>query len=428
MDEIEKYFSERPFSGKRLNKREKVFLKQLKMSEQYDKIYEYLGSSIYKKYTPIVVQAEDIYDLINRNEYDVLYKKYGERIYGLLLPVIKRCALETKEPRYLHVKGKVTTNLKAAIATALIVLASLNAVADAFVASIFGFSYNTGLEEYSGDEELKSVLKGYDASIKEYADYINSLHLSDLEVIVKVMDDMWQNIDGYSTTVEGYSNEFAYNRLALYHLGYGCCRHMADDFTARMNAINPKYEAYNLVVNLGDIIWNDTVRTVLDEEEDSTITGEEDFGIITLLKDRIGNHMVTCLKLPGIDLPVIVDPTNPSISIIKNGKIVQLNENDSCGMEICNAPNIGINWHDKEELANYLKDVLRSYFASCDFDELVDLYGTNSQNDVLDYLQDSYDSGTYGTGVEEGIDSSESEVQVEDAVKTMTLKPKNMKG
>ena len=88
-------------------------------------------------------------------------------------------------------------------------------------------------------------IEAYDKFLEDYATYINSLNLNDLEIIIKVMIDTLNQIDGYGRADNLISG---YYGLSFMLEGKGVCTSFADDFTRKMNKINPKYNARNVVV------------------------------------------------------------------------------------------------------------------------------------------------------------------------------------
>ena len=92
--------------------------------------------------------------------------------------------------------------------------------------------------------KYETEIDKYNNDIEEYAKYINSLELDHLEIIMKVIKDQWEEYQ-YCPDEDLISG---YYRLSFQEKGYGVCTSFADDFTAKMNAINPKYEAKNKVI------------------------------------------------------------------------------------------------------------------------------------------------------------------------------------
>ena len=93
------------------------------------------------------------------------------------------------------------------------------------------------------------------------------MNLTDSQIFVKLIYDLWNNIDGYGEpeTV----NEIGYFRLSIQNERVGVCRHFSDDIVAKLNEINPKYNARNVLVYLQDKEYNmiDIDRISIDDED-----------------------------------------------------------------------------------------------------------------------------------------------------------------
>lgn len=171
------------------------------------------------------------------------------------------------------------------------------------------------------------------------------MNLTDLQTVMKVMDDMWENIDGYG---EPKIDSPYFPRLDMTEGGVGVCRNMADDVTSKLNAINPEYNARNLSVyldseeltsegfsmaNIERTILQDN-ETVVDQDnenqdQDGTDNSEgekEDKNELTeeqkeKLSKYVGNHMVTAIDLKEEDVTLIIDSTNCNLGVFEDGKI-----------------------------------------------------------------------------------------------------------
>ncbi len=405
--------------GVKLKKMDEKLLAHLKREKAYDQILYLFGRKTYWENTPLSYQVQELRRFLSEGNETAMMEKYGPVATKILGQFINKKEF-TSNDTYLK------NNLKAGIVTILLVLTFIKTGTDIVFIKAWNNIALKGIEMYSEDEEIAKILESYDESIGEYAEYIDSLQLDDLETIVKVIDDMWNNIEGYSLDVEGYTNELAYNRLALYTLGYGNCKHMADDFTARMNAINPAYNAYNMIVYLKEVAINNTKRTILNSEDPTSPAQEEnafDKALLSLLKHSSGNHVVSCITLPNTNIKLVVDPTNPSIGLLRNGKVVILTENRIEDMDIT-ISNIGVKMSEKDELASYLKDYFSSYLPSVSLNDLISNYGTAAQNETLSELQSKYDSSHYELALDSYEDTPETNNTVEyDAGPSMIIKP-----
>ena len=370
-------------------------LKSLIGQKKYEEIYLQYGASEYRKCTPIFYRLKDIERLLREERYYALYEKHGETVYTFLTPYIKNRDIQN-ELGYDPLDKKIETFESKLKETALAIALSaliLNMTSDG--ALIAGLNAVNN-KDYSSDEKFVQMMTEYDSSIEEYASYINSLGLSDLEVITKVMIDIWANIYGYNGKVEGYSNDINYSRLAIYTYGYGVCRHLADDFTARMNAINPEYKAFNMCVYMQDSFELSNIdrfwfpKDLPNEEADLGLPKP----VREFIKSKIGNHMVTCLTIPNTDIHLVVDVTNPSIGVLKNGHIVMLTEKDVDPLVPMHDSNMGYKWKNKEELLRYLEYYLQSFLYSQDLVKLKEKYGTSAQNEAIKKVS-VYDTSTY---------------------------------
>lgn len=232
-------------------------------------------------------------------------------------------------------------------------------------------------------KENIDIINEYDENLEEYASKFNTDEMSDMEIIMTVMKDIRSNTEyGINEDVEDIGNNF---RLTLDDSNnIGVCRHMADKFTAIMNMINPEYEAYNLLVNLNTscntfVACNIDTPVHIDSNEESNTTTVEYEN--TIEEKIFGNHMVSILKPINKNYYLVVDVTNPSIGVLKNGKIYMFNTNDYSFIEYRPL-------HEKvvvsrESFDGVCHDMLLSNFEDIDIDELNKLYGLEEQNKIL---------------------------------------------
>lgn len=370
---------------------------QLKREKKYDEIYQKYGRETYLRVVSNEHQIRDIDKLMDEGRFFELYEKYGEKIYRNYLREMKKVDVENelgikfKFNNYLFFEN-MTQNLKTIRNQVAKVMLGLTIVSGGF-STMISSQYDQVIENNS--KIYQSEIKDYDEEIKNYAEHINSMNLSDLEIIIKVMNDMWSSIDGYKTP--NTYDAIGYPRLALYMDGYGVCRNMADDFSARMNAINPDYEACNLNVYLKGAEVNNIRRTVLvnhntivnDSEQEENIDYKSE-----IISKLTGNHMVSCIKLKEDDVLLIVDPTNPSIGILKNGNIYMLSNQLMFGIDVKSVGNLMLGTDTRK---NYLKKVAESFFTNGNLDTLKEKYGISSQNETLEDIVKNYSKNYYKT-------------------------------
>ena len=370
---------------------------QLMKEKKYDEIYQKYGRETYLRVVSNKHQIRDIDKLMEEGRFFELYEKYGEKIYLYYLREMKKVDVENelgikfKFNNYLFFEN-MTQNLKIIRNQAAKVMLGLTIVSGGF-STMISSQYDQVIENNS--KVYQSEIKDYDEEIKTYAEHINSMNLSDLEIIMKVMNDMWNSIDGYKTP--DMYDAIGYPRLALYMDGYGVCRNMADDFTARMNAINPNYEACNLNVYLKEAEINNIRRTTLVNYNSIADNSEQEENIdykSEIISNLTGNHMVSCIKLKEDDVLLIVDPTNPSIGVLKNGEITMLSNQVMKGIKIKPVGNLMLGSDNRKE---YLKKLTESLFTAGDINTLKEKYGITSQNETLEEIIEKYSANHYHT-------------------------------
>ncbi len=370
---------------------------QLMKEKKYDEIYQKYGRETYLRVVSNKHQIRDIDKLMDEGRFFELYEKYGEKIYRDYLREMKKVDVENelgikfKFNNYLFFEN-MTQNLKIIRNQAAKVMLGLTIVSGGF-STMISSQYDQVIENNS--KVYQSEIKDYDEEIKTYAEHINSMNLSDLEIIMKVMNDMWNSIDGYKTP--DMYDAIGYPRLALYMDGYGVCRNMADDFTARMNAINPNYEACNLNVYLKEAEINNIRRTTLVNYNSIADNSEQEENIdykSEIISNLTGNHMVSCIKLKEDDVLLIVDPTNPSIGVLKNGEIMMLSNQVMKGIKIKPVGNLMLGSDNRKE---YLKKLTESLFTAGDINTLKEKYGITSQNETLEEIIEKYSPNHYHT-------------------------------
>ncbi len=230
----------------------------------------------------------------------------------------------------------------------------------------------------------------YEKGIKAYAEEIKSLNLSDLQTIMKVIDDTWETIDGYGAPKKDI---YGLWRLDITDAGIAKCRNLADDFSAIMNNINPKYNARNLMVYQDGSYYTDNSfanveRNVVDgSKRDTSINQFSEYEIESNynLEPYLGNHMVSMIEIPEEKITLVVDPLNLSIGVLKDGKINMFSTIGGKGLE-------------NKDLGNFiytpLNDQFRtfiskfsSYKSEIDLEKLQKEYGNQAQNAALNYVR-----------------------------------------
>ncbi len=160
------------------------------------------------------------------------------------------------------------------------------------------------IKKYNSIKYEKEI-EAYNDKIEEEANEINSLNLNHVQVFMNVIDNMWQNIKGYSEPDKDISG-FLELDLATEE-GYGICRNMASDVAKKLNKVNPEYNAI-------------AVR-VLTEKYEINFNNSIKDNIENLADNFAGNHKVVLATIPEDNLVVAIDPTWKTLGVCENGNI-----------------------------------------------------------------------------------------------------------
>lgn len=207
--------------------------------------------------------------------------------------------------------------------------------------------------------EYQDEIKKFDEEAQEYANYVNSLNLDDLQIIMKVTNDIWNSTEGYKRPEHFV---FGYERLSFMLDGYGVCTSFSDTLTTILNMINKEYNAENMTVYLSG----------------PTTEGNGKSNI----RNRIdGNHEVTKVDIPGKDLSLILDPTNKMIGLLKNGRIYILND-EIKNNKLHYAP-MDIVFSTEDKFLVYVKNNLDDFNTNVSLEEAKEIYGSKAQQKAL---------------------------------------------
>lgn len=392
---------------------------ELLENKQYDLIYQYYGKIVYLFSTPSSYKKSDFEKLLNEQQYggiynkyglikqikvnrlrnvdiknlieegrfEDIYRKYGEVVYNnnIRKMMVKDVFNETDsnfKAKLYKCKHKLMTDVKEFSQ----MLATL-----AMASTILLVDVNLSMSNLVKENEVKYAieLQAYNENLQQYVDEVNDLNLNDLQLIMKIMDDTWSSIQGYGNPKY---DVFGLGRLDMMpENGVGVCRHLADDFTAKMNAINPKYNARNLVVYFDSNQYDNSSmakisRNLVNNQNETYVQEENNNDEIKVdLTNVIGNHMVSLIDIPEQNVTLVVDITNPSIGVLKNGEIFMFSTKNNKGLEY---KIFGELLHDDLPTnISIRKDFLQSNFVDVDINKLNNLYGLEAQNEALDYVR-----------------------------------------
>lgn len=355
---------------------------KLKKEQNYDEIYMLYGTKVYNAVVPERNRIKDIERLLDDGRYYEIYEKHGEKVFKRYInfiqnnDIINELGYSPKHIKFLFFEQFIRKFKKFATE---VTVAGVN-LAGMFIA----FCLFQGMKSIEEEQENAILyareIEEYNNEVYDYADYINGLSLSDLEVIQKELFDMYSNVE-YK---EGYNDITGYERLALYYNGYGVCRNMADDFVARINAINPEYEAFVISAYI-----DDGKTTLLNSIHDGNLDNYA-------FNNIFGNHRLCCMNVNvnGDRKQLIVDPTNFFLGILEDGQIKMFvdEQYSEYQFEIKPLGNIFFGYNDIEE---YIQYIMNSYQDEVDESIMEENYGFDAQMEALESIID-YDTEEYG--------------------------------
>lgn len=377
---------------------DKEEIKKLKKDKNYEEIYQKYGQKVYIKNVSSRYKKEDLKKLSKEGRYMDIYNKYGRDTYNKYL--VQAQAREIREEKGLL--SSVLFRIKSKTREIALGLGIFTAITVPTFTVIGAESTKKSIEEIQATYEEE--IKENDEEIAKYAQEVRDMELNDTQIIMKVMDDMWERIDGYGTPSEEHDKTGILELALTDEKAQGVCRNFATDNAKRMNAINPKYNARVVTVyvdqdsysELADIernIIEDNETVVKDESEKSET--EEVFD--ELLVKSFGNHMVTLVDIPERNVTLVMDPTNPGIGVYINGKIVMLNPKGTevsdkyAKMSVKEWTTSVISRGGIDGINDTLKDMIKSYLHSDNLDEvvdgLIDEFGLEAQNDALQFVR-----------------------------------------
>jgi len=378
-----------------MDKETKEQIKKLLSEEKYDEIFREFGQEAYKKYVPNKYRKNDLKKLKKEGKFFDIENKYGEKEYKKSLVTAMYREIRDAQGTGVAVLWRVKQGfLNVAKKTGIYSLLASMALAGT-LSGLTSADIKENSEKYAED------IKEYNDNIEKYAEEFSEKDLSDIQIFMKVMDDMWGNIKGYKSPEKNISG-FLELDLADEE-GYGVCRNMASDVAKKLNAINPKYNARtitvksNLSYRMADIDINilESNETVADSN-----TTEQSFSenseIMKTLQKFMGDHMVTLVDVPQDNLTIVLDPTNPGIGVYKDGRIIMLNSprDEGKGLAVSEPTEIATAISVRgglDGLGTTISDYNKSFGKiKFSFEELITKYGLEAQNKALEEVRKMY--------------------------------------
>ena len=261
-------------------------VKLLLKKKNYDEIFTKYGQNIYSKSVPYKVRKKDADNLFEQGRYEEIFRKHGYIKYENYLEKMREIDVLTEtgsKPKATIERIKYWFKIK--FAPFLLSAALSITAAPASLSVGFEDVKNRNSIEYAEDIEK------YNEYIKNYAQKIKDMNLTDTQIFIKVIDDMWKEIKGYA---EPQNEVIGHYRLTLQNEGIGVCKNFADDMTAKLNEINPEYNARNLVVYMSDddYYMADIERNIIDTEEIEHIINASDENVDNFA-NKIGTPKIT---------------------------------------------------------------------------------------------------------------------------------------
>lgn len=387
-----------------MDKETKNIIKQLKRDKNYHAIFVNFGRIAYLNNIPRSYKKKEIKKLKKEGRYEDIFSKYGEEEYNKIL--LHACIQEMKEA-----KGSLRAYSWGILQRIKMFTKQVGIYTASILLGLSAILIEAGQEKIDENGiKYEKEIERYNENISKYAEEVKKMNLSDLQIIMKVMDDMWNNIQGYGTPQKDI---IGYLELDLATKdGYGVCRNMASDMAKKLNQINPKYNArtmnativeegnYHLAdIELKSVEFNENLEEDdrgLNQTLNENIRQEKERAILELigeplaegLKNITGNHMVTLIDIPEEDVILVVDPTNPSIGLYKNGKIKMFNSDKEY---VTNE--VSTMLFNGYEGIETVEDFIDSFTNDSSYEKLKEKYGLEQQNEALKYVRNLENRG-----------------------------------
>lgn len=292
-------------------------IKKLLQDEQYDEIFSEYGFDAFHIYVPRKYKKNDLEKLKKEGRYESIYAKYGEIEYQKILTIAQyneiKQELGNASARVWRAKHSIANFFKRVMKKTISGALALTVWGELGVAQV-----QDSKEKYTDEIQI------YNENIREYSKLFEGKKYSDIQIIMKVMDDMWNSIEGYKSPD---TDPIGFSELSLQNDGYGVCRNFASDISKKLNIINPKFNARVITVKLGhegEFSFANIERNILEENETVSQDSNENKEIISIT-DLFGNHAITLVDIPEDNIILAIDPTNPALGIYRNGKIYMFN-------------------------------------------------------------------------------------------------------
>lgn len=385
---------------------ERNTLEQLKKDKDYEQIFRQFGQREFLRNVDRKYKKQDIKKLQKEGRFEDIYVKYGEKTYNKDLRRFKQKEIEDAYGKrsIQAIIGRIKL-AGAAFLTALGIVTPI-AIVTTTLDSANHTMQNAETFREESEEKYKEDIQEYEEAIQEYAENINKLNLTELEIIMKVQEDMWAIIKGYDDPeidIAGCQG------LDIWNGKKGVCRNMADDVTRKLNAINPEYNARicNVKSEENNLQFADINRIVFDLDETKKEGGYIGLKVhlpIYMNQDAIdSNHEIVLVDISKENLTLVIDPTNAVLGTFENGKIHILNISTEPKEDKTKRKT----WCDlmkREDISvldipkEYVKSFLPTKLSK---EEIEEKYGVEAQNAALDSANKKEQEYIYQTSKKE---------------------------
>ena len=360
-----------------MNKEDKIRIKKLKKEKKYNEIYIEYGQKEYLKNIPSKVKRKELKFLKKEGRYQDIYNKYGNEEYCKILN------------RAMFKEIRETRGISKALLWELKIFFKIIVETPLVTASAFAVVYSIkgNIELQYNEIKYKNEIELYNNKINDYADEVNSMDLSDTQIFMKVMDDMWGNIKGYKNPEKDI---YGFLELDLASEdGYGVCRNMASDVAKKLNAIDSRYHARTMAVYVGENERYKVANIYRNIIENNESNSDIEKVMNENMEKIFGNHMVTIVDVPEDNLIIVLDPTNPGIGIYKDGEIYMLNSRLEEGTEfeskeVTNCFFSGKKNGELETVMSFYESFKNSELTK---EEIEEKYGIEAQNRALEEVR-----------------------------------------
>ena len=252
------------------NKNIKKQVKKLAKQKKYNDIYGIYGQKWFKKYTPEEWQKKDKEKLRKEGKFIDIYNKYGE----FDKQEVQKTDIKQEIGKEPTIGQKIKLWYKKILGLFLAESLTIAATTSTSLNIVNGLSTDNIIENNS--KKYEKQIEEYEKEIKEYAENIDQKNYTDLEIFMKLMQDMYQTTRGYG---EPEIDAQGYYGMDLQEGGIGVCRNMADNIADKLNEINPDYNARSIAViaNYSSVEYNNVEqKNVIDDDTTLITRGNEE--------------------------------------------------------------------------------------------------------------------------------------------------------